>query len=337
MDGTTAGTVHPDVSRHYIRIHPVAVQDRQPDEDPNRGKIVLANRPPGTRWEFSGKDIVDAGFLELVRYGIRRPDDPVVVDSLRVVDALLRADTPAGPAWRRYNHDGYGQREDGGPYEGWGTGRAWPLLTGERGHYELAAGHDVTPFVRALERFASPTGLLPEQVWDEADRPGAYMFLGHPTGSAMPLMWAHAEYIKLLRSIQDGVVFDRIPAVAERYLGSRLRYAQLEIWKPSRQPRTVRAGQTLRVQSPAAFRLRWTSDEWRTAVDTVSSPTALGIEFVDLPIVLDQRSPVRFTFFWTASNRWEGQDYEVAIEPDAVASESRRRSSPRRQPSSVER
>jgi hypothetical protein len=60
---------------------------------------------------------------------------PLIEDSLRVIDAILRLETPSGRCWRRYNHDGYGQRDDGGPFEGWGTGRAWPLLTGERGHY----------------------------------------------------------------------------------------------------------------------------------------------------------------------------------------------------------
>ena len=96
-------------------------------------------------------------------------NDPLIVNSLKVVDAVLKVDTPFGPCWRRYNHDGYGQREDGGPYLGWGKGRAWPLLTGERGHYELAAGHDVKPYLNAIEKFASSTGLLPEQIWDEQD------------------------------------------------------------------------------------------------------------------------------------------------------------------------
>src|SRR5919197_2514312 len=105
---------------------------------PRRGMLAIANRPPGSRWQFPANHIVDAGFLELVRYGIRRADDALIVDSLAVVDRVLRVETPVGPSWRRYNHDGYGQRDDGGPYERWGRGRAWPLLTGERGHHELA-------------------------------------------------------------------------------------------------------------------------------------------------------------------------------------------------------
>jgi glucoamylase len=301
---TTDGTLVPEIKRRYMRILPVDVNDPYPHEDPNNGVLALSNRPPGAEWQFPAKEIVDAGFLELVRYGIRKPDDPVIVDSLQVVDAILKVETPFGPCWRRYNHDGCGQREDAGPYVGWGKGRAWPLLTGERAHDELAAGRDVKPFIRAMELFASPTGLLPEQVWDEADRPEEHMHLGRPTGAAMPLMWAHAEYVKLLRSTSDGHVFDFVPEVAERYR-RRTACRHLEIWKPNRRPRSVKAGMTLRVQAPAAFRLHWSAAEWRTVQDTISSATALGIGFVDIPILPSQRAPIRFTFFWTGEGRWE--------------------------------
>jgi glucoamylase len=313
---TTEGSLHPGVTRHFIRIHPVALEDRQPDEDPNHGTLAIANRPPGARWTFPAREIVDAGFLELVRYGIRKPDDPLIVDSLRVIDQELRVDTPVGPCWRRYNHDGYGQRDDGGPYQGWGRGHAWPLLTGERAHYELALGHDVGSLIRAMEGFASPTGLLPEQVWDRADRPDTHLYRGKPTGAAMPLMWAHAEYIKILRSVRDGKVFDLIPAVASRYLASARTCRPLEIWKPNRQPATVERAHRLRIQAPAAFRLRWTCDEWQNTTDTTGSPTELGIEFVDLPVSSSQRAPIRFTFFWTHMNRWEGRDYEIGVVGD---------------------
>lgn len=311
---TTAGSVLPDVPRHYIRIHPVAIDTPDADEDPNQGKLRIANRPPGSPGEFPAREVVDAGFLELVRYGIRRATDPLIEASLRVVDAVLKVDTSVGPAWRRYSHDGYGQREDGGPFQGWGRGRAWPLLTGERGHYALAVGQDAGPYIRAIEGFASPTGLLPEQVWDEPDRPEIHMYLGKPTGAAMPLMWAHAEYIKLLRSSYDGQVFDRLPEVADRYLGDRQACQALEIWKPNRHPRTVQRGFTLRIQAPGSFRLRWSRNDWQTADDTLSSPMALGIEFVDIPIPARQEAPIRFTFYWPRQDRWEGRDYLVAVE-----------------------
>jgi len=121
-----------------------------------------------------------------VRYGVRPANDPLIIDSLKVVDAILNVDTPFGPSWRRYNHDGYGQRPDGGPYMGWGKGRAWPVLTGERGHYELAAGNNTRKYIHAIEKFASATGLLPEQIWDEKDIEEQHLILGGPTGSAMP-------------------------------------------------------------------------------------------------------------------------------------------------------
>jgi glucoamylase len=311
---TTEGTLLPEVKRHFIRIHPVGLNDPRPDEDANHGIIVIPNHPPGSLAEFPAKEIVDAGFLELVRYGIRKPDDPLIVDSLRVVDAILKVETPFGPCWHRYNHDGYGQGEDGNPFQAWGKGRAWPLLVGERGQYELAAGGDAKRFVRTLEQFATATGMLPEQVWDETDRPEAHLFLGRPTGSAMPLMWAHAEYVRLLRSVSDGRVFDLIPEVAKRYIEATPKRKGLEIWKPNRQPRQIRAGQTLRVQAPATFRLHWSRDEWQTVADTTSTPTSLGIEYADITAPLTQRTPIRFTFFWPASDRWEQRNYMVEIQ-----------------------
>jgi len=311
---TTEGTLLLDVPEHYIRIRPVAIDDVRPDEDPNRGELAIAGTPPGERWLFPAKEIVDAGFLELVRYGIRAADDPIIVNSLHVVDAVLKVDTPCGPCWRRYNHDRYGEHEDGSPYDGSGKGRAWPLLTGERGHYELAAGRDVTPFVQAIECFASAGGMLPEQVWDEPDNVDANMALGRPTGSAMPLMWAHAEYIKLLRSIANGRPFDLLDIVADRYLRGRGR-KDLEVWKASRQPRRVERGQTLRVQAPAEFMLRWSTDDWRTVNDVDSVCTNLGICFVDIPVGDEQRAPIRFTFFWKAGERWENEDYSVEVVP----------------------
>ena len=90
------------------------------------------------------------------------------------------------------------------PYMHWGKGRPWPLLTGERGHYELAAGHDCRPLLHAMEQFSNGTCLLPEQIWDEADLPEAHLRCGGPTGSANPLLWAHSEYLRLLRSCHDG-------------------------------------------------------------------------------------------------------------------------------------
>jgi glucoamylase len=309
---TEHGMLVPDVKRHYVRINPQEAGSDLPDEDPDHGVVPIRNQAPGVPYEFPTAEIVDAGFLELVRYGIRRGGDPLVEDSLAVIDAVLKHDFPAGPCWRRYPHDGYGQRDDGGPFLTYGRGRPWPLLTGERGHYELAAGRPVAPYLRAMENFATPTRLLAEQLWDLPDMPRHLLFHGKPTGAAMPLMWAHAEYIKLLRSAADGQVFDLIPEVADRYLGPRRRQA-LEIWKSNRQVRSVPAGAILRIQATAPFMLHWSRDGWLHSTDTRSEATSLGISFVDIRTASGERAPVTFTFKWLDEDRWDGKDYTVEI------------------------
>jgi glucoamylase len=298
---TTQGTLVPGIPQHYIRILPASVDDVAPAEDPNTAVLNLANQPPQGPFSFPAKDIVDGGFLELVRYGVRPAGTPLMEDSLRVIDAVLRKETPAGPAWRRYNHDGYGPSDDGKPYTGWGVGRAWPLLAGERAHYDLAAGRDIRPLITTLENFSSQGGMLPEQVWDQPDLPAAGMYLGKPSGSAMPLMWAHAEYIKLLRSVSDRQVFDLIPIVAARYHADRGR-KDLEIWRAIRQRRTIVAGSVLRVVAAEAFRLRWSLDpihpdgSGQTLGESASTASGLGPEFVDIVTRASQEAVLRFAF-----------------------------------------
>jgi glucoamylase len=164
-----------------------------------------------------------------------------------------------------------------------------------------------------METLASKTGLLPEQSWDEADQPDLFMWLGKPTGSAMPLMWAHAEYIKLLRSTTDGRVYDIIPEVAARYLGKRPERKRLQVWKPNRHVRFMKADETLRIHAEAAFTLHWSADGWKTATDTKSTTNSLQIDFVDLNnLPLLAGATICFTFLW-ASGHWEGQDYSVSV------------------------
>jgi glucoamylase len=311
---TTTGSLLKGESTYYMRILPEQVGQQNPAEDKESRILHIANHAPGEESDFPARNIVDGGFLELVRYGIRSPGDPNIVGTIKVIDAVIKTDTPEGPTWHRYNHDGYGQGHNGAPFTQYGVGRVWPLLTGERGHYELAAGNSTEKYVRTMEGLASNTGLLPEQAWDEVDRPEIYEWLGKPTGSAMPLMWAHAEYIKLLRSTADGKVYDAIPEVAERYLSNRSDRAKLEVWKPSRHVRFMRAGETLRVHGDAPFILRWSGDNWKTVNDTKSMQNALQVDYVDLKDVAAKAGIcLRFTFLWTEDNRWEGQNYEVTV------------------------
>jgi glucoamylase len=309
---TTTGSLVEGTSTYYMRILPEQVGQEHPGEDKGSRVLHIANHAAGEQADFPARNIVDGGFLELVRYGIRRPDDPTVVATLKVIDAVLKTDTAAGPTWHRYNHDGYGQQQDGGPFTEHGVGRVWPLLTGERGHYELAAGHSTEAYIRAMENLASTTGLLPEQSWDEEDRPEIYMWGGQPTGSAMPLMWAHGEYIKLLRSTADGKVYDAISEVSKRYLGEHGKRKQFEVWKSNRHVRFMRVGEILRVQGNAAFILHWSNDNWKTVRDTWSSQNSLQIDYVDLPdVATSSGTCIRFTFYWTEGNNWEGRDYSV--------------------------
>jgi glucoamylase len=313
---TNSGVLHSDVKRHYMRIRPPERGEAYACEDCGTEQIRLANRPPGTRYEFEAREIVDGGFLELVRYGVRSADDPLIVDSLKVVDAVLKRDLPQGPGWLRYNWDGYGQRADGGPFLGSGQGRVWPLLTGERAHYELAAGHDIAPLIRTYEQFATCGQLLPEQVWDEPDMPARRLRLGCPAGSAVPLVWAHAEYLKLLRSSLDGKVFDRIDPVDDRYCtaeGRSRTRRDLEIYSLRRPIQTIPAGNTLRILDERQFDLVWSADNWATAHTTASR--GLGSAGHSAEIAPGPGCcGVVWTLHWPETDAWLGYNVEVKVD-----------------------
>ncbi|MDE3103796.1 MAG: glucan 1,4-alpha-glucosidase [Acidobacteriota bacterium] len=313
---TREGILHPEVKYHYMRINPPSIGEPFYNPQAAPGCIHIANRSPEERYDFEAREVIDGGFLELVRYGVRRADDPLIVDSLKVVDAVLKIETPFGPCWRRYNHDGYGQRKDGGPYEGWGQGRAWPIMTGERAHYELAAGRNVDSYITALERFSSIGGMLPEQIWDYADLPSEGMYFGRSAGSAQPLVWAHAEYIKLLRSVSDGRVFDRISAVEERYAvpeQERTFRNQLEIFQVARPVTRVAAGLKLRILDASPFRVLWTQDNWATSQTTTAHPVGYPGSYADIPTTPGQAGTIQFTLYWPQDDRWLGRNFSVAI------------------------
>ena len=205
------------VGGYYVRIAP----PRQlTGETPlSEAKIRIPNLPAEDS-HFFAADIVSVDTLALVRFGLRAADDPRIKNTVRVIDAVLKVETPHGPCWHRYNHDGYGEHEDGSPFDGTGVGRAWPLFVGERAHYELAAKKpgEAQRLLGVMEALAGDTGLISEQVWDSAPIPAKELFPGRPSGSARPLVWAHAEYVKLLRSLTDGKVFDTPPQTVKRYL-----------------------------------------------------------------------------------------------------------------------
>jgi glucoamylase len=311
---TNNGVLDPEVKRHFMRIRPPECGDPYAHEECGKEIVHINNLALGEKSDFEAREIIDAGFLELVRYGVRAAGDPLIVDSLKVVDHVLKVDTPKGPCWLRYNHDGYGQRADGGPFIGWGQGRAWPLLVGERAHYELAAGREVGGLIETIEKFASSGGMLPEQIWDAPDLDG--LVLGGPAGSAMPLVWAHSEYLKLLRSAYDGRVFDCIPIVEDRYVRGNHPPSHIEVFKVSRrQIRQMPAGKSLRITSAARFRVTWTPDNWQTTNSLDSTQLGYAGSYADLPTTPEQTGTLSFTLFWPDEDRWEGRNFEVALEP----------------------
>lgn len=191
---------------YYLRIND--------NRDPNDGFKLDINNGGGLHDE---RRIVDAGFLELVRLGIVPADDPKIIRSLRIVDRVIRVETPLGPGWRRYNHDGYGERPDGSGWQDKGIGRIWPLLTGERGEYAVARGEDATPYARTMMAFAGPTGMIPEQVWDQTFPPDARHRIGQGTGSATPLAWSMAQFVRLVMCLETKRVVERPQVVFDRY------------------------------------------------------------------------------------------------------------------------
>ena len=172
------------------------------------------------------RKVLDPSFLELVRLGVLRPDDPRVLNTLTLVDKYLGYSTPNGPFWHRASFDGYGEKADGSEWQPTPTGsgithgRGWPLLTGERGEYQLAAGSDAQNYLDTMARSAdNASWLLPEQVWDHQPPAGTGPEFrpGEPTFSATPLAWTHAQFIRLAWSIDNGAPIETPQPVACRY------------------------------------------------------------------------------------------------------------------------
>lgn len=235
---TTTGSLTGDMGNgnYYLRINA--------NDNPNDHSALGTSNAQIINDE---SQVIDGGFLELVRYGVRAATDKHILETIPEYDNqqlpdLLRTKYEFSfpgiegkfPGWRRYGIDGYGEDlQTGYGYvesnnSSSGRGRIWPFFTGERGHYELqlakANGAIDTEklrntYVKAMELFANEGMMLPEQVWDGVGNNSAYNYaLGEGTNSATPLAWTHAEYIKLLRSLSDEKVWDRNASTEARYL-----------------------------------------------------------------------------------------------------------------------
>jgi glucan 1,4-alpha-glucosidase len=213
---THTGTDRHTRTPYFLRI----TRDGNPETGFRRR---LANGGP----QLDERDIIDAGFLELVRLGIVPWDDETVRNSVAEVDETIRVDLPAGAAFYRYNGDSYGERDRGDSGAPWalensGKGRLWPLLTGERGEYELLADTDESTLeplelLRTMQRFANSGRMIAEQVWDREYSTEYDWEYGEGTGSATPLAWAMAQFIRLAHGIDEGEPAETPSFVRERY------------------------------------------------------------------------------------------------------------------------
>jgi glucoamylase len=296
------------VPGYYVRVEPSQVTD---DDGAPYTVLPIKNLQVDPGLQASAQVSID--FLQLVRCGLRRADDPLIVASVKVTDALLKVETPCGPCWHRYNDDGYGEHDDGSAYDGTGRGRAWPLLTGERGHYELCAGRDPLPYLTAMTRMASSGGMLPEQVWDSAPIPARRLEPGRPTGAAMPLVWAHAEYLKLAASRALGRPFDRPEAVWQRYRGERPLLRRV-FWSEVAPVRNLPEGCSLTIALRAPALVHWGTDGWQELRDQETVANSLGLHLVEIDTPrLSAGRTIDFTL--RSAGGWVGQDFHITVVP----------------------
>jgi glucoamylase len=302
-----------DVNGYYVRIAPAAENESGASFQTNiKVKNVAAAEDNRT-----ASHLISPDALALARFGLRAATDPRMKNTTKIIDELLRVKTSFGSSWHRYNDDGYGEHMDGSPFDGTGIGRLWPLLTGERAHFALLTGmpNKAEALQAAMEAFANQSGLISEQVWDKADIPEYDLHNGRPSGSAMPLVWAHAEYLKLQRSILDGKVFDLPPQTVKRYIQEKIVSPRL-VWRFNHKIRSMPAGKTLRIETMAKAVIHWSDDGWKTIHDTNDNNFKLGIHYTDLPVKsLAHGGQIKFTLFWPESNSWQGQDFMILVGP----------------------
>ncbi len=306
---TTAGELVEGLRRHYIRINPTDPEAPDPHADPNTTMLAITNGGG----IHPARNVVGGDFLHLVRLGIRAADDPLVRDSIAVMDRLLKCDLPQGPCWRRYNHDGYGQKDDGSAFDGTGRrprladfdGRARPLRTrcGARSHAIYCRYGKVRQRRRHDQRAVVGRRRLSEG-----------MKRGLPTGAAMPLCWAHAEYVSLVRSAHDGVCFDRVEPAFQRYVVHPVA-SRHEIWSFRHPLRQMSPGKVLRLIVAADATVAWSADNWVSTnrVDTAHN-SSLNVWFADLTTDgCPEGAVIEFTFFWKEHQRSEGRNYSVKV------------------------
>jgi glucoamylase len=296
------------VTGYYVRIG-------SPDLSSElTGKVQLRNREGEM---ILATALVSLDFSYLVRLGLRNAHDPRIQDTIKVVDRVLKVDTPSGPVYHRYNEDGYGEYPDGRPFDGSGVGRAWPLLVGERGHLAMQSGEDPISYLRTMWKCASIGGLLPEQVWDAAPIPELGLAPGRPSGSAMPLLWTHAEFLKLLIARELKRPIELLQAVEQRYRSSAgdhyaARTAASWHWRDEVPVLRHETGRALLIEDRMAFTLHFGFDGWQRVEERAAEAQPFGLWAVRL--TADELSgPTELNFTRRYQDGWEGADHHVSL------------------------
>jgi glucoamylase len=265
----------------------------------SHGLIPIKNRPNGNEALEAGL-LISPDALALVRFGLRAADDPRILNTVKAIDALLRRDLPAGSYWYRYNDDGYGEHEDGAPFDGVGH---WPVVAASdrrAGALRTRRGRpdEARRLLAALEASASSGGLIPEQIWDaRTSRSGNCFSAGPP---AARCRWSG-------RTPNTSSCCGR--CATARCSTCRRRRDWREEWWRSKIP----AGQNLRVQLAEPGSVRWSADGWRTFEDIATVDSGLGIDTAELQSAnLPAGSTLEFT--WQLKDgSWRGENFSVGI------------------------
>src|SRR5579862_3743032 len=294
------------VSGYYVRIGNAA-----DGADSVSDWVQLRNR--AGEW-IRASTLVSLDFSYLARLGLRSARDPRIQETLKVVDRLLMVNTPSGPLYHRYNGDGYGEYHDGRAFDGNGVGRAWPLLVGERGHLAMQSGEDPIAYLRTMWRCASIGGLLPEQVWDSAPIAALGLEPGRPSGSAMPLLWTHAEFLKLLIAREDRRPIELLQAVEQRYRASGAHYAARQAaawhWRTEVPVLQHETGRALLIEDRVPFTLHFGFDGFQRIEERAASAHPFGLWAVHLSAAeLTGARELNFTRRY--EQRWEGLDHRI--------------------------
>jgi len=295
--------------RHYLRINPTDPDTPDPHADPNTTTIQIANG--GGR--HPARNVVGGDFLHLVRFGIRSANDPIVRDSVAVIDRVLKHDLPQGRAGVATITMATARRKT-----------AALLMDGDRAvladsdrrtrPLRIGGGSRSDALHQGAGEVCQPGRDDPGAAWDADDLPGGRMKHGVPTGAAMPLCWSHAEYVSLVRSRHDGVCFDRVEPAFQRYVANPVQ-SRYEIWSLRHPLRRMPRGKILRIILAAEATIVWSTDDWsHTNHSDTNHEAALNLWFIDFPTEeWPVDAAITFTCFWKHDQRWEGRNWQVSV------------------------